>query len=205
VSSFPFRRAAFALILGALLTLPVEYLFLQTHGPYEQALNKLVWGLDHHDYSRWAIFPGLLILPGLRAFHLGQRDAYGQVGLWGYRLFYGGFALAVLGQIWDYVLFDPWEHPLHGIGFMMQLLAILTMSVGLITWTVANLRTLSGWQLTIPVLWILYIIGLLLSIFVQEEIWLYPRYGIDGGFLADVVLGIAYVLMGRILWFMESQ
>jgi hypothetical protein len=188
--SNPSRRAALALIFGALLSLPVAY------GAYEAALNKLVWGLNHHDYSRWAVFPALLILPGVRAFHLGQRDAYGQIGLWGYRLSFSGFTLAVFGKIWDYVLFDPWEHPLHGVGFMVQLLAILTMSVGLTTWAVANLRTLSGWQIIIPVLWILYIVGLVLSVFVQEEAWLYTRFGIDGGFLADTVIGIAFVLMG---------
>ena len=53
----PYRRAALALIVGALLTIPIEYLFLQTHGPYEAALGRLVWGLDHHDYSRWAVSP----------------------------------------------------------------------------------------------------------------------------------------------------
>ena len=51
------KLIAIAMILGALLTLPIEYLFLQTHGPYEQALNQIVWGLDDHDYSRWAVFP----------------------------------------------------------------------------------------------------------------------------------------------------
>jgi hypothetical protein len=93
----PHRRAAISLILGALLSLPIAYLFLQTHGPYEASLERLVWGLNHHDYSRWAIFPALLILPGVRAFHLVQQKSYGNAGLWGYRLFFGGLVLAVVG------------------------------------------------------------------------------------------------------------
>ena len=82
----------------------------------------------------------LLILPGLRAFHLWQRDAYGNVGLWGYRLAFGGFALAAFGQIWDYVLFDPWGHPMHGVGFLLQLFAILMIVVGLPIWAVGIIR-----------------------------------------------------------------
>jgi hypothetical protein len=200
---FPYRRAAIILIIGALLSLPIEYLFLQTHGPYEEALGRLVWGLNHHDYSRWAVFPALLILPGIRAFHLWQRDAYGRVGLWGYRLSIGGWLLATLGQIWDYVLFNSWGHPLHGVGFMAQLLAILMIIVGLPAWASASCRSLSGWQLAIPLLWLLYILGLLLSIFTSDETLLYHRYGIDGGFLADVVIAFAFVLMGSILWSKE--
>ena len=93
-NSPPYRRAALALILGAVLSLPIAYLFLQTHSPYEAALDRIVWGLDHHDYSRWALFPALLILPGVRAFHLSQQKSYGSAGLWGYRLAFGGLVLA---------------------------------------------------------------------------------------------------------------
>jgi hypothetical protein len=39
--------------------------------------------------------------------------------------------LGVIGQNWDFVPSDPWEHPLHGLGFMSQLLAILWISIGL--------------------------------------------------------------------------
>jgi hypothetical protein len=201
--SSPNRRAALSLIFGALLSIPIEYLFLQTHGPFEEALGQLVWGLNHHDYSRWAVFPALLILPGILAFHLWQRDAYGRVGLWGYRLFIGGWLLATFGQIWDYVLFDPWGHPLHGIGFMVQLLAILMIVFGLPMWAIANFRSLSGWKRAVPFLWMLYIVGLVLSIFTSDETWLFPRSGIDGGFLADVVIGFAFVMMGLILWSKE--
>jgi hypothetical protein len=198
----PYRLSAIAIILGGLLSLPIEYLFLLTHGPYEQALNRIVWGLDHHDYSRWAVFSALLILPGLLAFHRWQQDAYARLGLWGFRLSFGGFALATLGQIWDYVLFDPWEHPMHGIGFLMQLIAILMILIGIPLWATAIFRgkTLIGWQITIPILWLLYSLGLLLSIFTLDENWLFPRLGIDGGFIADFLLSLAFVLMSIILW-----
>ena len=200
-NSPPYRRAALALILGAVLSLPIAYLFLQTHSPYEAALDRIVWGLGHHDYSRWALFPALLILPGVRAFHLSQQKSYGSAGLWGYRLAFGGLVLAVFGQIWDYVLFDPWVHSLHGIGFMAQLIAILMMDIGLLLWAVSIFRahTLSGWQLAIPALWLLYIVGMFIHIFTADENWLYPRYGIDTGIIADVIISVAYVLMGLML------
>ena len=158
--------------------------------------------MNHHDYSRWAVFPALLILPGLRAFHLWQRDAYWKAGLWGFRLAFGGFALATLGQIWDHVLFDPWVHPLHGVGFLLQLLAILLILVGLPLWAAAIMRahTLVGWQLAIPILWVLYILGLMASILTNDENWLYPRFGVDAGFVADIFMSIAYVLIGVSLW-----
>ena len=187
------------LIVGALLSLVVQYLHLKTHGPYEASLERLVWGLSHHDYSRWAIFPALLILPGVSTFHDIQIAAQKRAGLWGFRLFFAGLVLAVIGQIWDYVLFDPWEHPMHGVGFMAQLLAILLMTIGLPTWAFASLRNLTGWQRLIPVLWLLYISGLWFSILSNEESWLYPRYGIDGGFLADTAMSAAYLLMAFVL------
>jgi hypothetical protein len=147
-----------------------------------------------------AVFPALLILPGLRAFHLRQREAYGKLGLWGSRLSFGGFALAACGQIWDYVLFDPRGHPMHGVGFFAQLLAIMMIVIGLPAWAAANFSSLSGWRLVIPALWVLYIIGLLLFLFIREETWLYTRYGIDGYFLSDIVLGIDYGLMSLTFW-----
>lgn len=194
----PSRREALALILGALLSLPIAYLFLQTHGPFEQALDQLIWGLDHHDYSRWAIFPALLILPGLRAFHLMQKETYGKLGLWGFRLVFGGSVLAVMGQIWDYVLFDPWVHPMHGAGFMAQLLAILFLLTGYPIWAAGILRAkrLRDWQVVTPVLWMAYVVGLSIHIFTSDENWLYPRFGIDSGFIADGLLSLAFVLMG---------
>lgn len=201
-TSLPNRRSAIALILGAVLGLPVAYLFLQTHGPYEASLGRIVWGLNHHDYSRWAVFPALLILPGVRAFHHSQQKSYGIAGLWGYRLFFSGFVLATAGQIWDYILFDPWVHPMHGVGFMAQLIAILMMVIGLPLWalSVFRARSLSGWQLAIPALWILYIVGMFVHIFTPDENWLYPRFGIGAGFIADAILSAAYVLMGLVLW-----
>jgi hypothetical protein len=148
------------------------------------------------------VFTALLILPGLRAFHLWQRDAYGKVGLWGYRLAFGGFALATFGQIWDYVLFDPWGHPLHGVGFLLQLLAIMMIVVGLPIWAVAIIRakTLVGWMLDIPILWLLYILGFLIFIFTNVTNWLFPRFGVDGRFVAEVFQNIAYILIGLKLW-----
>jgi hypothetical protein len=68
----------------------------------------------------------------------------------------------------------------------------------------AKFRNLSGWQLAVPLLWLLYILGLLLSSFNSDETLLYPHYGIDGGFLADVVIGFAFVLMGLTLWSKEQ-
>jgi hypothetical protein len=81
MDAFRYRRRTFALILSALITLPVEYCFFQTHGVYEEALDQIDWGINHHDYSRWAIFPALLIPQSVRAFHIAQKKFYGRVGL----------------------------------------------------------------------------------------------------------------------------
>lgn len=180
---------------------------VHTHGPYEQSLSREVWGLDHHDHSRWAVFTALLVLPGLRAFHLWQRDVYGRAGLWGFRLTFGGFSLATFGQIWDHMLFDPWGHPLHGVGFLLQLLAILMITLGIPLWAVLIIRaqTLARWQLATPILWFLYIIKLIVSIFANDEAWLFPRFGMDGGFVSDIVMSIWYVLIGLILWSIDEE
>lgn len=76
-SLFPVSKlSAIAMILGAWLILPIEYLFLQTHGPYKQTLNQIVWGLNDHDYSCWAVFPALLSLAGLASLgYLLQSDS----------------------------------------------------------------------------------------------------------------------------------
>lgn len=131
------KLLAIAMILGALLTLPIEYLFLQTYGPYEQVLNQIIWGLNDHDYSRWVVFPLLLILPGLRAFYLRQRDQIGKAGLWGYRLTFAGSLLIAGGQILSYILFEPFEHPMHVIGWLAQYSGLLLLAfIGLPLWTV---------------------------------------------------------------------
>ena len=187
--------------------LPVEYLFLLTHGPYEESFGRMVWGLNHHDYSRWAIFPALLILPGLRAFHLWQQDKYGKTGQRGFRQAFSGFVLAVIGQILSYMLFDPWDHPLHAVGFFLQLLAILLLFIGVPTWAIGIIRaqTLTGWQIGIPILWLLYILGLFVHIFTSDEMWLYPRYGIDTDFIASALLSISLILIGITLWLGENS
>ncbi len=100
------------------------------------------------------------------------------------------------GEIWDYVLFDPWGHTLHGVGFFLQLLAILMIFVGVPLGAVAiiHARTVVSWQLAIPILWFLYILGLLAHIFANDKDWLFPRFGIDRGergISADTALRLA--------------
>jgi len=193
----PTTLAGYAIILSALLALVVQYLFLQTHGPYEAALERVVWGLDHHDYSRWAIIPALLALPGLLAFHQLQRDKYGKTGQWGFRLVFYGWILAAAGQIWDYMLFDPWVHPMHGIGFLAQVVAILLLFPGFILWGWALIR--GRLHRAIPIFWFLFLVGLFVDIFIDLDSLLYPRYGIDDGFLSDIALGISLLLIGLVL------
>jgi hypothetical protein len=62
-----------------------------------------------------------------------------------YTLSFGGMILATLGQIWDNFLFDPWGHPMHSVGFIMLMLAILLMTIGFPLWTIANFGSLRGW------------------------------------------------------------
>ncbi|MEK6221641.1 MAG: hypothetical protein N2D54_05285, partial [Chloroflexota bacterium] len=126
-----------------------------------------------------------------------QGDSYGSAGLWGYRLVFGGAVLATFGQIWDYVLFDPWVHPMHGGGFMLQMLAILMFFIGFPLWAIViwRARKLAGWQRAIPVLWIFYAIGLFYTVFGDDPSWLYPMYGIDIGFIADIFWSISFLLV----------
>jgi len=196
------RFPAYAIILGAVLDLPVRYLFLLTHGPYEQPFDRLVWGLNHHDYSRWAIFPALLILPGLLAFNRWMQNSYGKAGYWGFRLVFGGAVIIVAAQIWMFVLFDPFEHPMHGIGWILQFLALLTLLfIGMPLWTLAVFRSemITGWQKLIPVLWVLFILAAFIHVFTADENWLFPRFGVDGGFIGDFFTSISYVLVGLTL------
>ena len=48
-------------------------------------------------------------------------------------------------------------------------------------------------------LWVLDVVGLYFHIFTGDENWLYPCYGIDGGFIANGLLSIAYMLVGLTL------
>jgi len=66
-------------------------------------------------------------------------------------------------------------------------------------------QDLSGWQQAIPALWIFYVVGLIASIFISDENWLYPRYGIDGSFVADTVMAVAYIMMGVKLWSVTKE
>lgn len=91
---------------------------------------------------------------------------------------------------------------MHGVGFLLQLLAIMMIVVGLPIWAVAIIRakTLVGWMLAIPILWLLYILGFLVFIFTNVTNWLFPRFGVDGRFVAEVFQNIAYILIGLKLW-----
>ncbi len=144
------------------------------------------------------MFPALLIWPGLWIFRRSQRDAYGKFGLIGYRLTFGGFALATLGQVWDYMLFDPWGHPLHGIGFYLQLIAILMIYAGWILWGLAmiRLKPVTWWRLLIPMLWIQAIP----ANFVLNNTWLIDRFGFDRGFVSSGLYSLAHVCIGLALW-----
>ena len=59
-------------------------------------------------------------------------------------------------------------------------------------WAMAILRgqTLTGWGLAIPILWLVYIIGLIIQIFTEYENLIYPRIGVDTGFIASLLLSI---------------
>jgi hypothetical protein len=107
--------------------------------------------------------------------------------------------LATLGQIWDYFLFDRWGYPMHSVGFIMLILAILLITIGFPLWTIVNFGSLRGWQQPITILWVLNMFEIWFLLFAEKEYWLIPRFGIDGVFLADADQSIAYVLRVIIL------
>jgi hypothetical protein len=93
---YPYRLAGLAMILGGLLMIPIQYLWLLSHGPTGYDERNLVFGLLHQDYEQLSNIPLLLILPGICALHLWQRHGYGRLGSAGYRLTMGGYILMVI-------------------------------------------------------------------------------------------------------------
>jgi hypothetical protein len=135
------QRAAMALAVGAVLVVGARWLVLLSHGPTSEDQMRDVLGLTHHDFQRWAALAGLPILWGLWTVGRARRGADGRLGRLGFAMLFAGYVLAALGLTTSYILFDPFDHPLHAVGFLMSLLALVPVGIGWLVWAAAIVRS----------------------------------------------------------------
>lgn len=180
-----------------MLGVPVQLLWLASHGPTELDEGNVVLGLTHHDFERWSLFGLFLVVWGIVGLHRYQRSAYGLPGRVGFQITVGGYGLLVLAVVWDYILFDPWGHPLHGIGFLASLIGLLALIVGWIEWGAASVRAKSMpvWALPVP---FLMVAGWLAAFAFGQH--LYQAASIDSGVGIAVVSAAGFGALGLVLW-----
>ena len=191
------RRQAVALWLAGVSGVGVQMLWLASHGPTEVDERNVVLGLTHHDFERWSVFGLLLAVYGLVGLHQYQRSGYGRFGAVGFRVTITGFALVLAGTVWDYVLFDPWEHPLHGIGFLASLVGLFVIVVGWVVWGVASAqsRSLPSWALPVP---FFIAVGWIAALVFGDA--LYELVSIDNSVAFQIVGTIGFLVFGAVLW-----
>ena len=118
-----------ATILGGILMIPIQYLWLLSHGPTGYDERKLVFGLLHNEYQRLSIIPLLLVLPGIHVLHILQRDGYGRLGKAGFRLTMAGYIIMLapllLGLFFENPDFQAIWAASFAIGLIAGLLAFL--------------------------------------------------------------------------------
>jgi len=191
------RWQAVSLWTGGVFGVITQLLFLASHGPTESDEGDVIIGLTQHDFERWSLLVLLLVMWGLIGLHRYQSSTYGRRGLIGFRLTITGYGLLLFGIVWDFVLFDPFEHALHGVGFFASLLGLLIVMVGWIVWGTASYkaRSLPSWALPVPFLipagWVA---GL-----VFDDL-LYEAISINDGVAIQVVSAIGALILGLVLW-----
>jgi hypothetical protein len=175
----------------------VQLLWLAAHGPTGASEGNVILGLTHHDFERWSLFPLLLVMWGLLGLHRYQQNGYGRRGRIGFRLTISGYGLLLFGVVWDFVLFDPWDHPLHSVGFLASLLGLLVVAVGWIVWGTASYRakSLPPWALPVP---FLIVVGWVAALLFGDS--LYDAISINGGVAFQVVSAISVGVLGLVLW-----
>ncbi len=192
-----YRWSALTLWVGGLLAVFVRLLFLASHGPTGYDEMKEVLGLTQHDFERWSVFPLLLVLWGLAGLHQFQSGEYGRRGRRGYRLTAVGYGLVLFGVVWQFVLFNPSGHPLHGVGFLVWLIGLLVVVVGWIVWGTASftVRSLPRWALPVP---FLMAIGSVSAVLFDEE--LVDTLSINGVAGIQIVQAAGFLVLGMVLW-----
>jgi hypothetical protein len=192
-----FRWQALSLWVGGLSLVPIQLLWLASHGPTGFDERNVVLGLTQQDFERWSLFPLLLIVWGLMGLHQYQSDGYGRLGRIGYRLTITGYGLLLFGVVWRFVLFDPFEHPLHAVGFFAWLLGLVVVVVGWIVWGIASYRakSLPPWALPVP---FLIVAGWIAAIVFGDA--LYEAISIKDAVAFQVFSAIGVLVLGLVLW-----
>ncbi len=192
-----YRWSALALWVGGLLAVFVRFLFLASHGPTGFDEKNQVLGLTQQDFERWSVFPLLLVLWGLAGLHQFQSGEYGRRGRRGYRLTAVGYGLVLFGVVWSFVLFDPFGHPLHPVGFLVWLVGLVVVVVGWVVWGRASfaVRSLPRWALPVP---FLVAIGSVSAVLFDEE--LVDALSINGVAGTQIVQAAGFLVLGMVLW-----
>jgi len=182
---------------GGVLGVLVQLLFLASHGPTENDERNVVVGLTQHDFERWTLFTLLLVMWGLIGVHQYQSSTYGRRGRVGFRVTIGGYVLLLFGVVWDFILFDPFDHPLHGVGFPASLLGLLIVMVGWIVWGTASYKakSLPSWALPVP---FLIPAGWIAALIFGNA--LYEAISINDGVAIQIVSAVGALVFGLVLW-----
>lgn len=129
--------------------------------------------------------------------HQYQSDEYGRSGRIGFRLTITGYGLLLFGVVWRFVLFDPFKHPLHPVGFFAWLLGLVVVVVGWIVWGIASYRakSLPSWALPVPFL----IVAGWIAAFMFDDA-LYEAISIKDRVAFQVFSAIGFLVLGLVLW-----
>jgi hypothetical protein len=191
------QLAIVGMAVGAILAVVVRLLILQSHGPTGEDQARAVFGLTVHDYKRWAIFPSLMILAGL--VQLGRRStgSNGGMGRFGIAVLIAGYSLAIVGDVTAYILFDPFDHPLHGIGFFLSLVALLPIALGWLIWGVELARSRS-WPTWAAAILLAIGAGTILPLLAADG--LVETYEVDPGTVIQLVQSVGILLVAVVWW-----
>ncbi len=192
------RLAALALWSGGVSAWLVATLELSAwYQPDESLL-----GLTGEDYSRWSIFPLVLICYGLVALHRYQEGRYGRLGRIGFLATFTGYSMVFVGESFAEVLF-PLHHPLHTVGGFISWLALPVILAGWGVWGLASLRwgSLPIWAAPVPLavasFWLLVRFPLHDFFADNAPFWL------ASGLVAQLITAVGLGLLGFVLWFEE--
>lgn len=186
----PNRRGGLAAVAAGLLWLLVWFHQRLTHGPTEVNEQRLVLGLTWLDSAKFLVAPLILLMVGLVVLYQHPRPPARMARIGGIVTIVG-LAFLILGVALEFWSF-PWGSYAVGfdvarpqIGGLVQALASLIFTLGLLVFTVDLLRAK-----VIP-LWIasILILGGLTTFYLTPVSWL-P--------------GVAWLLLGGMLWLQEE-
>jgi hypothetical protein len=161
--------------------------------------DESIFGLTGEEYSRWSIFPLMLILYGSVGLHRYQEARYGRLGRIGFFTTFIGYSLLFVGEAFAEVMF-PLHHPLHTLGGALGGLALPVILAGLGIWGMASLRSrsLPIWAAPAPlamaVLW--FLVRFPLHDFFLDRVPFWSASGV----VAQAIIAGGLGLLGLVLW-----